>query len=492
MEIVIIMVLVCGIAGALIAPSMNWQLLIRALWLRGGTVSLVAFRDRVVPRRLPGPRFWSRWAIKLNSKHQGRRDGKLGLPTAEQMSGPKPDYPAHIMYLKNKGDGLVRAILESMLKLDSKKGGRGAAISHVRELINHATDQRDRRKDLERKLELSRAELKGRDEELKRGEKTLADAKERRRGADVWSRGLSRKTYLALLFALTVAELPLLALAFQNFFSVGFSVIVSLGVSIAIIFGAHVAGILLTKRESVLLPADTAILSAIWIGVLSTIIGLSVVRELYLKTNEQAVGVSTGPTWVVVVVFAIFNALVFGAAVLVSKFRHSEYAEAVDDARRALRSAKRKIKHARKGEERSRKQVARIQDRIVLLDGLASSTAQRVGTSVVQARLAAAGQKDFIEKCYALYVRENARSQAHWAARRKSLRRPLESGPIPAFNRLPEVKDPAKEFRAFEQKVREDLLPLEKLLTHAASAVEARADASLNGSAAKKALPHAP
>jgi hypothetical protein len=470
---------------------MNWQLLLRALWLRGGIFLLVAFRDRVVPRRLPGPRFWSRWAIKLNSKHQGRRDGKLGLPTADQMSGPNPDYPAHVMYLKNKGDGLVRAILESVLRLDSKKGGRGAAISHVRELINHATDQRDRCKDLKQKLELSRAELNRRDEELKRDEKALADAKERRRAVDVWSRGLSRKTYLALLFALTVAELPLLALAFQNFFSVGFSVIVSLGVSVAIIFGAHVAGMLLTKRESVLLPGDTAILSSIWIGVLSTIIGLSFVRELFLKTNEQA-GVSTGPTWVVVVVFAVFNLMVFGAAVLVSKFRHSEYAEAVDDARRAIRSAKRQIKRARKREERSRKQVARVQDRIVLLDGLASSTSQRVRTSLVQARLAAAGEKDFIEKCYALYVRENARSQAHWAARRKSLRRPLDSGPIPAFNRLPEVKDPAKEFRAFEQKVREDLLPLEKLLTHAAGAVEARADASLNGNAAKKALPHAP
>jgi hypothetical protein len=479
---------------------MNWKLLFRALWLRGGIVWLVAFRDRVVPRRFPELRNWSRWAIKLNSKHQGRRDGKLGLPTAEQMSGPNPDYPAHVMYLKNKGDGLVRAILESMLKLDSKRGGRSAAISHVRELINHATDQRDRCKDLEQKLELSRAELKERDAELKQDEKALADAKERRRAADVWSRGLPRKTYMALLFALTIAELPLLALAFQNFFSVGFSVIVSLGVSVAIIFGAHVAGILLTKRESVLLPADTAILSAIWIGVLSTIIGLSFVRELFLKTTEQA-GVSTGPTWVVVVVFAIFNVMVFGAAVLVSKFRHSEYAETVDDARRTLRTAKRQIKRARKGEEQSRKQVARIQDRIVLLDGLASSTAQRVRTSVAQARLAAAGEKDFIEKCYALYVRENARSQAYWAERRKSLRLPLESGPMPAFNRLPEVKDPAKEFRALEQKVREDLLPLEKLLTHAADAVEARADASLNGRAAKKspngrvakkALPHAP
>jgi hypothetical protein len=474
---------------------MNWQLLFRALWLRGGIVLLVAFRDRVVPRRWPGPWFLSRGVIKLNSKRQGRRDGKLGLPTAEQMSGPNPDFPAHLMYLKNKGDLLVRAILESMLKLDTKKGGRGAAISHVRQLINHATDQRSRRKDLEQKLELSRAELKRRDEDRKGEEEALANAKERRREVDAWSRGLPRKTYLALLFALAVAELPLLALAFQNFFSVGFSVIVSLGVSVAIIFCAHVAGVLLTKRESVLLPADTAILSGIWVGVLSTIIGLSVVRELYLKTNEQVDGVSTGPTWIVVVVFAIFNVMVFGAAVLVSKFRHSEYAEAIDDSRRALRTAKRQIKRARKDEERSRKKLARVQDRIVLLDGLASSTAQRARTSVEQAQLAAAGQKDFIEKCYALYVRENARAQAHWAARRARLRRPLESGPIPAFNRLPEVKDPVEEFRPFKDKVRKDLLPLERLLFNAesaADAVQAQVNARPNGSkAAKEASQHA-
>jgi hypothetical protein len=397
------------------------------------------------------------------------------------------------MYLKNKGDRLVRAVLESMLKLDTKKGGRGAAISHVRQLLNHAADQRNRLKDFEQRLELSRVELERRNEELKRNEETLANAKKSRRAVDVWSRGLPRLTYMALLFALAVAELPLLALAFQNFFSVGFSVIVSVGVSVAIIFCAHVAGILLTKRESVLLPADSAILGAIWAGVLSTIVGLSFVRELYLETNGQAEGVSTGPTWVVVVVFAVFNVMVFGAAVLVSKFRHSQYAEAVDDARRALRSAKRQIKRARKGEKRSRKQVARIQDRIVLLDGLASSTAQCAQTSVEQARLAAAGQKDFIEKCYALYVRENARAQKYWAAKRANLRRPIESGPIPAFNRLPEVKNPADEFRPFEEKVRNDLLPLEKLLTHAESTddlVEATAiGAGPNGSEAAKEAP---
>jgi hypothetical protein len=182
--------------------------------------------------------------------------------------------------------------------------------------------------------------------------------------------------------------------------------------------------------------------------------------------------------------------------VLVSKFRHSECAEAIDDARRALRPGKRQIKRARKDERRSRKQLARIQDRIVLLDGLASSTAQRARTSVEQARLAAAGEKDFIEKCYALYVRENARAQAGRAARRARLSRPLETGLIPAFNRLPEVKDPAEEFRPFEDRVRNDLLPLEKSLTPAEVADDA-VDAigivtSPNGrAAAKEALPHA-
>ena len=181
---------------------------------------------------------------------------------------------------------------------------------------------------------------------------------------------------------------------------------------------------------------------------------------------------------------------------LVSKFRHSECAEAIDDARRALRPGKRQIKRARKDERRSRKQLARIQDRIVLLDGLASSTAQRARTSVEQARLAAAGEKDFIEKCYALYVRENARAQAGRAARRARLSRPLETGLIPAFNRLPEVKDPAEEFRPFEDRVRNDLLPLEKSLTPAEVADDA-VDAigivtSPNGrAAAKEALPHA-
>src|SRR5262249_21379846 len=157
---------------------------------------------------------------------------------------------------------------------------------------------------------------------------------------------------------------------------------------------------------------------------------LSFVRELYLKTNNHVEGVATGPTWIVVVVFAVFNLMVFGAAVLLSKFRHSEHDEAINDAKRDVRHARRELKRARKGEKKLRKQLARAQGRIILLEGVAWTITQRVRTSVEQSRLAAASRKDFIEKCYALYVRENARSQAYWAARKASLRRPLESGPI--------------------------------------------------------------
>ena len=37
---------------------------------------------------------------------------------------------------------------------------------------------------------------------------------------------------------------------------------------------------------------------------------------------------------------------------------------------------------------------------------------------------------------------------------------------MPAFNHLPEVADPIKEFRPFEEQVRADLEPLENLLLH--------------------------
>jgi hypothetical protein len=440
---------------------MSWGLVFRALRLRGGLVWLVVGRYRLLPRRMPGPGFLTRSVLKLNARRQGRSDGKLGLPTAAQMSSENPDYPAHLMYLKNQGDGFVRAILESIQCVGTRKRGRSAATSQVRQLLDRARDERTALAEVEQRLRLSKARLEARRKDLVLNQKALVRAKERRRAADLWSRGLRRSTYTVLLVFFTVAELPLLALAFQNFFSVGFSVIVSLGVSVAIIFCAHVAGVLLAKREAVLLPGDARILTAILAGVLATIVGLSFVRELYLKTSGQD-GVSTGPTWVVVVVFAIFNIMVFGAAVLLSKFRHSEHTEAIGDAKPAVRNARRELKRARKADRTLRKEAARIQARIILLDGLAWSTAQRVYTSIEQARFAASGEKDFIEKCYALYARENARSQAYWAARRARLRRPLESGPIPAFNRLPEVADPAIEFRPLEEQVRAEL-PLEEL-----------------------------
>ena len=101
----------------------------------------MAGRFRLMPRRFPGPRFLTCWAIKLNAKRQGRSDGKLGLPTAEQMSGADPDFPAHLMYLKNQGDGFVRAILESMQNVGTRKGGRSAAISQVGQLLSRASDE---------------------------------------------------------------------------------------------------------------------------------------------------------------------------------------------------------------------------------------------------------------------------------------------------------------------------------------------------------------
>jgi hypothetical protein len=445
---------------------MNWRLFARAIWLRGGIAWLVATHYRMLPRRLPGPWFFSRYAVRSNSKSQGRKDGRLGLPTAEQMTGAEPDYPGHLLYLKNEGDRLVRAVLAAMLKMDTHRGGRSAAISHVRQLINHANDERSALATSTNQLNSNRAELDSKRDDFKEAEHALAAAKKRRRTVDVWSRGLPRRAYKSLLLALTVAELPLLALAFQNFFSVAFSVIVSVGVSVAIIFCAHVAGILLHKRESVLLPGDTRILAAIWTAVVAAIVGLSFVRELYLETTSQA-GVSTGPAWVVVIVFAMLNVLVFGAAVLVSKFNHSECAEQVDDARRTVRSAKRDIRRHEKREKKSHKRVARNADRIVLLEGLATRTSQRARTSVDQAKLAAAGQKDFIEECYALYVRENTRSQAQRSARRAGLRQPVASGPLPEFVHLPKVKDPDVEFLPFVQKVNTDLETLERLLAQA-------------------------
>src|SRR5262245_39562425 len=131
---------------------MSLRLILRALWLRGGIVWLVASRYRLTPRRMPGPRWLSRWATKSNAKRQGRSDGKLGLPTAEQMGAPKPDYPAHLMYLKNQGDHLVRSILESMQNVGARRRGRSAAIGQVRQLLGRAHDERDSLVEFEQKL----------------------------------------------------------------------------------------------------------------------------------------------------------------------------------------------------------------------------------------------------------------------------------------------------------------------------------------------------
>ena len=104
---------------------MSWRLFLRALLLRGGIVWLVATHHRVLPRRMPGPSFVSRWPIKANAKRQGRKDGRLALPTANQMSGADPDYPGQLLYLKNKGDRLVRAVLAAMVKVTPRRAAVG-------------------------------------------------------------------------------------------------------------------------------------------------------------------------------------------------------------------------------------------------------------------------------------------------------------------------------------------------------------------------------
>ena len=246
---------------------------------------------------------------------------------------------------------------------------------------------------------------------LGQGRERLATAKRRRSSADVWSRGLPRRLYTPLLLALTVAELPLLALAFQNFFSVGFSIIVSIGVSVAIIFCAHVAGILFYKRETVLLRRRRHILVRYLDGSRFDDRGSQHRPRALSRTQQPGSRLSTGPTWLVVIVFAIFNIMVFGAAVLVSKFRHSEYAEHVDDARRDMKTAQREIKRGRRREKKAREQLTRLEDRIVLLDGLADTTAQRARMSVDQAKLArGTAQGLHREVLRALCAREHSRT----------------------------------------------------------------------------------
>ena len=173
---------------------MRLLLVLRALWLRGGIAWVVACSLSGLAEATAGA------AVSVALGDEGStpsaRDAETessACPRLRRWPGRTPDSPAHLMYLKNKGDGFVRAILESMLRVDTRKGGRSAAISHVRQLINHATDQRTALKDVERKLERGREALESREQELRRHLDALASAKKRRRAVDVWSPGPSQE-----------------------------------------------------------------------------------------------------------------------------------------------------------------------------------------------------------------------------------------------------------------------------------------------------------
>ena len=238
--------------------------------------------------------------------------------------------------------------------------------------------------------------------------------------------------------------------------------IVSVGVSVAIIFLAHAAGVLLAKREAVLHPGDTAILTAIFAGVVATIIGLSFVRELYLVDERAGDGCADGPDMGCGRCLRDLqpHGLWRGGAGLETQAlrirrngRRRKTVRAQSSARNQACTQARKEDRANMSRESSTGSCCSTGWPLAPPNGLRFQSS-RHGS---QPR----AEKDFIEKCYALYVRENTRSQAAWAGRRARLSQPVESGPIPTFNRLPEVKDPDVEFGPFEEQVRNELQPLD-------------------------------
>lgn len=301
--------------------------------LRVVTLGIIAL-DR--PRFLRIRRMFivHRWLLGIEARYRGWRDGRLGIPRADE-----PEAPPEVWKLKRQGDGVGRRIGAKWVSYDLRL--KGETQGHEVERRKYA------RKQQALEVELYEEDKRYRERRRELDRKVRDD--ERRHADDRWR--ISTPVYVGALLLIFIGEFPLNAVAFNLFGEERvLTWVMTTALAASLIVCAHALGVLWRKQRPT--PRDELIAKALLVSPFLVILGIGLVRQVYVTEldNQTADGLGFIGG---LAVFVVMNALIFVAAFAISYLHHDPETHGVDRVAKDVRRAERRKKRAQRSVDRA-------------------------------------------------------------------------------------------------------------------------------------------
>lgn len=366
------------------------------LFTRMGVVSAIALRiltlglirlDRPRGVRIRQMNIFHRWALGIEARYRGRRDGRLLIP----RHGEKRQ-PAEVWKLKQQADGVLRRIAATWADADARLRGEYQAIAREHD---HIFDKvMNLRNELQHEHERFRLRRQTLDKEKEKDE--AREAEERWR-IPTWLYAIA----IAIIFA---GEFPLNAVAFNLFGEDRlFTYIMTTGLAASLVLCAHALGVLWRMKNPS--ARDELIGRVLLVFPVLVIVGIGIIREVYI---EEFAGGSIGGIGPIgnVLIFIVMNLVIFVAALVVSYLHHDPEGRLLDRLAREVRISERRLARKKHAIEREVWLLRFLQNRRELW-----RTARR--GAYMHSRFHAFRHKDIYE----------ALTQAYWSANRTASER---------------------------------------------------------------------
>ncbi len=275
-----------------------------------------------------------RWLLGIEARYRGWRDGRLGIPTADET-----EAPPEVWKLKRQGDGVGRRIGAKWVAYDLRL--KGETQSHEVERRKYARKQQALEADLreedkryrERRQELDR---KVRDDELRHAD-------------DRWR--ISTPVYVGALILIFIGEFPLNAVAFNLFGEDRvFTWVMTTALAASLILCAHALGVLWRKQRPT--PRDELIAKALLVFPFLVILGIGLVRQVYVTELGDETAAKLGFIGGLAV-FVVMNALIYVAVFTISYLHHDPETHGVDRVAKDVRRAERRKKRVQRSVDRA-------------------------------------------------------------------------------------------------------------------------------------------
>lgn len=261
---------------------------------------------------------------RLRARHDGKRDGRLGIPTLDEIV-----HPPAVLQIARRADEALAGLVARWAADDARL--RERAGTNANELRTAGAD-----------VESATA--------------VVARAEQRREAVDVGRETapapvaegprVGRAVYVISIVAIVIAEFPLNAIAFRLFGEAEvLTWVMTASLAITLVLCAHGLGIFLRIPQPSM--AERRWVSVLVALPILAIVAIAVIRARYLSIDAEVTGLDVLGPVVGSFVFLVINLLIYTGAAMLSYLAHAPRRPDVPTERDALESIRHDVGSAR-------------------------------------------------------------------------------------------------------------------------------------------------